>query len=911
MRRYAQTTHRFSQVSSDSAKTPASSILLVGKLEPPSQRVALATREALLARLKGWRDHALTLLVSPPGFGKTTLLAQWWLDLQSESGVVAAWLTLDEDDAEPARLIANIILSLHRAGLDVGALETIAENGLLESSTKTTLLGLISRIAAHRAAVVLILDDYQLAHSPAAAEVVETLLRRGGRNLHLAISSRDRPSIHLSALIARGLVQTIGAADLMFTQQESAALFSGMLAPEEHALLYARSEGWAVVSQLARIWMRRGREHTLPEFAGRSGEIADYLSEQVLRDLPQDLQEFLMDAAVFDRFCAPMMDEARARNDSAALLERLAHLDALLIPLGRERDWFRFHPLFGDFLRCRLGLAHPERTAALQMRASNWLRRHGDLLDAVRQALRAGETAHALALVEKARSWQLIMTHGLGFVSNLLKLFPRDTLENDPLLLVLQAYLDIKRGEWSNVRRCLESVGPRIAVLNAEQRNSYTVIHALWIGYLDETGKPERRAEIDDFIASLAADDHVTRATAEAVNAIDSIALAEFDRAERYSRNGVANMQAGNCVVGTTYCLFHLGESLYCRGEWAAAETIYRQSLDLAEANFGKDSMLKAVACSLLAPLLYQRNRLAEASALVDASLATIERQDGWFDIYALAYETAVRMAYSQSGAEAGRAMLQRARVNARLRGLRELERLVDAWQVELDSGKAAPAAALEPAGAALEEPRLRTDARVNWRERYAWTVTAVKLALACGQHARALQWSEREIAVCAAQGRRADAANLDVLAALALKAQGDAQGAVARLARALDFAGGVDAVRLFFNLPPSADALIREALNDARALPPLGAQRAFLLRVQRELRAQQADDAGVLSSRELDVLRELHRGRSNKAIGRLLGLSENTVKFHLKQIYRKLGVDSRIAALAAAQRLALPLDIA
>ncbi|KZC40996.1 MULTISPECIES: LuxR C-terminal-related transcriptional regulator [Rhodanobacter] len=894
---------------SEPAKVPASSILLVGKLEPPSQRVALATRSALSARLKSWREHALTLLVSPPGFGKTTLLAQWWLELQSESDVTAAWLTLDEDDAEPARLISNIILSLHRAGLDVGALETIAENGLLESSTKATLLSLLSRIAANRGAVVLILDDYQLAQCPSAAEIVEILLRRGGRNLHLAISSRDRPSIHLSALIARGLVQTIGAADLMFTLQESATLFDGMLEPEEHALLYARSEGWAVVSQLARIWMRRGREHALPEFAERSGEIADYLSEQVLRDLPHDLQEFLMDAAVFDRFNAPMLDSVRERYDGAELLERLTHLDALLIPLDRGRDWFRFHSLFGDFLRDRLALAHPERTAVLQMRASVWLHRHGDLLEAVRQALRAAETARAIAFVEDARSWQLILTHGLGFVSNLLKLFPRETLESDPLLLVLQAYLDIKRGEWSNARRCLESIGPRLATLNTEQRNSYTIVHALWVGYLDESGKPERHAEIDRFIASLAEDDYVTRATAQAISTVDSLALAEFDRAERYSRDGIANMQAGNCVVGTTYCLFHLGESLYYRGEWDTAEDIYHRALELAEANFGTDSMLKAAAGSLLAPLLYHRNRLDEAAALIDSSLATIERQDGWFDIYALAYETATRLAFARNGGEAGRAMLQRVRANARVRGFRELERLANAWQLELDTGKASPAAALGQAAAALEEPRLRADASQCWRERYAWTVTAVKLALTCSQYARALQWADREIAVCVTQGRRAAAANLGMLAALARKGQGDVADAIGRFSAALDFACGTDAVGLFFNLPPSAEALIREALNDGRALPPLGAARAFLLRVQRELRTQHADDASVLSGRELDVLRELHHGRSNKAIGCLLGLSENTVKFHLKQIYRKLGVDSRTAALSAAHRLALPLD--
>lgn len=886
------------------------SILSIGKFEPPGQRVALTKRTALLQRLSAWREHALTLVLSPPGFGKTTLLTQWHSQLATQPGVATAWLTLDEDDIEPSRFVADVILSLKVAGLDVGALEAVAESGLLETPARAIAFNLLDKIHASQSTIVLILDDYQRAESGGTNEIVETLLRHHTSKLHLAISSRVSPSIHLSALIARGVVQAISTSDLTLSPSESEWLFNGVLTPAEHAALYSRTEGWAVISQLARIWIQRGteRESPLIKFDGRHSEVADYLSEQVLADMLPNTRQFLLDASLFERFCPALLDEVRECNDSATLLSQLFYLDALLVPIDQQRDWFRFHPLFGDFLRDHARVHDPLRARALRLRASSWFLRNGDLLEAVRQAARSGDVAHAVDLTDQAGSWQLIMSRGIGFVSNLMSVFPPAAFDQYPLLSIVRAYLCIKRGEWANAQQCLGKARAILGPSGGKYSREYTIVSALDSSYFDESSGRTQILQLDRFVQTLDDDDHVMRATAYAVCALDAIALAEFAKAQQYSRVGVEDMHAGNCIVGATYCMFHLGQSHYYQGDWERAEDVFGESLKMAEANFGRDSMLKAVADCLSARLLYDRGHLTEASTLVEASLDVIEHQDGWFDIYAAAYETSVRVAFATQGPQKGFSKLQHVRTYAKVRGLSKLERLVEAWQAEyqaVEDGRLGV-----PASRTTPESHRAGWSGASWRERYAWAVALTRQALANAQHAHALQLADAEIARCIVEGRRAHAVMLDALAAVALKAQGRSSLASERISRVLDFAVTANAVGTFFQLGATAKSLVHDALNDTSAVPALGPRREFLLHVQRALRVRQSANSTQLSSRELEVLRALCQGRSNKSIGRLLGLSDNTVKFHLKHLYRKLGVTSRTAAISKAQEQCLQIDV-
>src|SRR5882762_4527087 len=284
--------------------------LLVCKLAPPEQRITVASREALLKRLDESLSRSLSVIVSPPGFGKTTLLTEWWRTLGTRPDIYACWLTLDDIDSEVSRFVAGVILSVARAGVDVGPLEVAARQQSIDPNVRPIALALLEAIRRSGRRAVLILDDFHRTKSRAVDEVVEILIEHSHGELHLVVSGRTRPTFHVSAFLARGLVMQLDAGDLALSLEQAAQVVGPKVSPADLALLHARTEGWAVALQLARLWLDRGRRKpdALKDFSGRTTEMTDYLAEQIVADLPENLREFLLETAILERFDASLAD---------------------------------------------------------------------------------------------------------------------------------------------------------------------------------------------------------------------------------------------------------------------------------------------------------------------------------------------------------------------------------------------------------------------------------------------------------------------------------------------------------------------------------------------------------------------------------------------------------------------------
>jgi LuxR family transcriptional regulator, maltose regulon positive regulatory protein len=875
--------------------------MLAGKLKPPAQRVELVRRDAVLARLDAALGLPLSVIASPPGFGKTTLLTQWWDALRGRCGCTVAWLSADGDDGQVQRLLADLLLALDEAGVEVGPLIADAAGTEREVPVALGLPALIDAVGAHPASVVLIVDDYHRASGSAADALLERLLRSGVPNLHLAISSRELPQLHLSELRARGLAELFQAADLAFTAPESAQLFGALLDADAHADLYARTEGWPVVSQLARLWLHSGGASPSRLHEGLSrhdGPIANYLSECVFDDLPQPLRDFLVDLSILDRFNAALADAVRARSDSGLLLAQTARFEALLVPLDAEREWFRLHLLLRQFLQRRLAAQAALRVAALHRAAADWLAERGDLLESLRQRLQAGDLAGAVDQVVAAGGWKLPLTHGIGFTANLLRAFTPQQVEAETSLSVLQAYLGIKLGEWDAVRRRIESLHAGQAAMNAQQRSDFRVVGRLWNVYQDVTDAgadllADLRAEAESPPGADAVDD----ATLYALYAGTALTLGEFAEAERAGCLAHAGMEQAGSLVGAGYALLHTGQSYYWTGRWDEAAAAFEAALAIAQANRAKDGTVKVVAESQLAQLHYQRNRLDLAVLLAGPALDRIEEQDGWFEVIVCAFEVSIRVAAALTGAASAVALITRAERLAARRRFPRLQLLARAWREQLDIE--------DPAGRLPAPQRACAGSPQLWRVRHAYALIDLRAALKQGRFALALKLAAAAAEESRRQSRRADALQCELFAALALRGRGDTEAALRRLGAVLVFAAEHEAVRLFLDAGPGVESLLTAWLRSGVAAD--GAVREFVGGLLRQLRVR-SGQAPQLSARELDVLRALCSGGSNKAIGRLLDLSENTVKFHVKNIFRKLNVETRTAALAAASRLGMTL---
>lgn len=881
--------------------------VLIGKMRPPRQRIVASLRKKLLDGLEASLGALVTIARSPAGFGKTTLLGQWFERLRERGGIKVAWLSLDEDDGEITRFLANLALALRTAGIAVDPGATSQAPSFSEAAYRRDALR--DAIEREPATVVLILDDYHRVRSADVDGVVNHLIRNVTAGLHVVISTRDWPDLRVADLEAQGLVVTVDAAMLALTVDEAAAIFEDRLDPGDLATIHARTEGWAVALQLAKLWIDRdpGRRAQIDAFDGRTDAIGRYLLQQVLGDLEPDLQDFLVETSILDSFDAEAADAVRGRDDSLQMLAALARFDALLIPLDTARRWFRYHHLFADFLRERLQLDGP-RSTRLHRSAAARFAAEGDVFQAVKHALRGQDLDAAVRLVSEAGGWEIVLHQGVGFARGLMALFDPTDIDREPALLRVHGYLLLKYGEVEQARRCIDRA-QRLACETPERRDD-AVLEALLRTYADEVHDPDWMPALGGRIAQLPPDDHLGRATLQAAFAVGALGSGDFALAERASNAGVEAMELAGSALGATYCHFHAAQSHFYRGDIDAAESGFRAALVTAEENYGSDRALKAVGNSLLAHVLYWRGEMDEARRRVESAIDALEAHDSWLDVLAVACFTATALA-SERGDAAGLAtMLDRTEAMARGRGLPQLARLADAWRLEahLAFGDVDAAARL---AADRQFDVLLRDARKpgEWRIATAAGIALAQLHLRTGHAAKALQILRplREAAV--RQLRALDVARIDTLLACTARLRGETPAMMTSIAAALDYAAARDVPRAITGVAVEIDPMLNMALRTGGPMltDPL---RGFARRLRQSLPAPSPPTGESLSSRELAVLGQLCVGRSNKDIGRQLDLSENTVKFHLKRVYEKLGAHSRSAAVSAAiQRGLIRID--
>ena len=886
--------------------------MLGSKLEPPPQRITAIARNALLDRLDRAVELPLTVMLAPPGFGKTTLLAQWYQRLRQRIDVGAGWLSLDEDDSDPGRFVAYLAQALGHAGAEPApALQPLVQRWQ-HVDLPLALSALAATIRSAPRRLVVILDDYDRVRGHAVDELLTRLVEHAGARLHLLLATRRRPSLPLSRLAVHGNLERLLAHDLALDDEETGALLGPGLPAQAVRQLRQRTEGWAVALHLASLWVNGNpeRREEVANFSGRSAGIAAYLAEQVVNDLPQPLREFLLHTSLLGSFNASLADAVRQQDDSGALLARLDHFHGLLVPLDNEHDWFRYHPLFAEYLRLQLERSAPGQPAAMHLRAAQWFASQGRLLEAVRHALHGGDVEQAAGYVADAGGWQLLLEHGPAEIRALLQLFGNACIRDMPALNLTQACLHMKLGEFGHAQTLLERFRNFSAEVRAPFERDYTVLIALLRDQLDEIcANPQGITQIAMQANALDEEDFLGRGTLLCVAANTALGRGQFAQAERFARDSARLMQQAGSEVGATHALLRLGQSFFYRGRLEEAEAAYLRAQAAAERNGDAGQTLQAACACLLARLQCEHGRYHEAADLLEPALAYMEQHDGWLDIFVAGYETALALAHQRD--RSGRnalALLDGIDDLARRRRLSRLADLACAWRLEtVLMQQTGLGVELLVAGAggeaafnhALSHPQ-------NWGQ-----LAALGFALAhwhslSGRSHAALAILHAIEEHCGAAGNRHHLARTQARIALALQQRGEIEAALPWLRQALDYIAHTRAWQAVIELGMPAKAMLRLARQHDSEIGT-GTTRALTLQTLLDKLSHEEEAASELfSGRELEVLAELARGSSNKHIARQLNLSENTVKFHLKNLYRKLDAGSRDAALATAMQRGL-----
>jgi LuxR family maltose regulon positive regulatory protein len=882
-------------------------------------------RPRLSERLSRGAESALTLVSAPAGFGKTTLLAEW-LAVAAADGRSVAWLSLDQRDNDPASFWTYLVAALNAGVPGKGA------GALLQPPrppNEAGLVALLNDLDAISNEVVLVLDDYHVIDARDVQDGMAFLLEHLPPRIHLVIASRTDPALPLARLRGRGELAEIRAADLRFTPGEAAAYLNEVmglaLTAADVAALEGRTEGWIAALQLAALSMQ-GREDVtafIDGFAGDDRYIVDFLAEEVLQRQPEHVQHFLLQTSILDRLSGPLCDAVTGQDGGKAKLAALERGNLFLVPLDDRRRWYRYHQLFADVLHARLRDEQPDDVPELHRRASGWHEQNGEPSEAIRHALAAGDFGRAADLIELAIP-AMRRNRQEAAVLGWLELLPDEVVRVRPVLSVGIAGALLAGGEFDGVearlrdaegwldgatdirRRSPAQAAEMVVVDDAEFRRLpaeielYRAAQALVRGDGPGTVRHARRS-----LELSPADDHLGRASAAALMGLASWASGDLEAGHSGYAECMAGLRRAGHIADTFGCAIALADIRRTQGRLGEAMRTYEQALQRASEQGGP--VLRGTADMYVGMSEVHRER----DDLPAATEQLLRSQE-------LGEHTGLPQNRYRWRVAMARVREAEGDLGGALDLLNEAERLyvgdffpnvrpVPALRARV---RVAQGELGEALGWARERGLSFDDDLSYLREFEHITLARVLLARYTDERAeRPIQQATRlleGLLRAAEEGQRTGSViEILVLQALTHQARDDVPAALASLRRALTLAEPEGYVRIFADAGPPMASLLRAAAK-LRIAP--GYVRRLLAAINKTEDGTTASQGLTqpLSERELDVLRLLGTDLGGPEIARELIVSLNTVRTHTKNIYAKLGVNNRRAAVRRARELDL-----
>ncbi|MBT2292523.1 LuxR family transcriptional regulator [Paenibacillus albidus] len=899
--------------------------ILSTKLYIPLPRTTIVPRPRLIERLNEGLNRKLTLVSASAGSGKTTLVSEW----VAACGRSAAWLSLDEGDNDSTRFLTHLVAAVQRIAENIGESAVGALNSPQPPSTESILTILLNEISALPYPFVLVLDDYHVIDDKRIDDVLIFLLEHLPAQLHLVIATREDPQLPLGRLRARGHLSEQRAAALRFTPGEAGTFLNQVmglgLTADEISALEARTEGWIAGLQLAALSMQ-GHEDIpgfIRAFAGDNRYIVDYLIEEVLQRQPDPVRSFLLQTSILDRLHGPLCDAVTGQADGSVRLEALERGNFFVVPLDDKRSWYRYHHLFAEVLSVHLRAEQPDQVATLHRRASRWYEQQGSAADAIRHALAAEDFARAADLVELA--WPAIRRSGqetalLGW----LKALPEGLIQCRPVLSAGYAWSLLAGGElkaveerlrdaerWlepaADMREQPEALSAEMVVVDEEEFRRlpvsiavYRAAHALALGDLQAAMKYARRV-----LELVPEDDHLPRGAAVGLLGLASWTNGDLEAAYRIFADGMANVQlAGNIsdVIGGTIAL---ADIRLAQGRLRQALRTYKRGLQLAQEHNEPVQRGTADIYVGMSELLLQHNDLHAATQHLMRSKEQGEYTGAPQNRYRW-HVAMARIREAQGDLEGALDLLDEA-ADLYVGGFFPNVRPVAALKTRVWIAQGRLSEAFDWA----REEGLSIEDDLSYLREFEH-ITLARVLLAPYQNNRTnrsiveiMEFLERLLQAAEEGERTGSVIEILIVQALAYHMQGDIPAALVPLERVLTLAEPEGYVRIFVDEGRPMATLLEAA-----------AKQGIVLNYVRALLTGLGTDEGrtpvsqvmsePLSAREHDVLRLLRTDLSGPDIARELMVSLNTLRTHTKNIYDKLEVNNRRAAVRRAEELDL-----
>lgn len=888
------------------------------KLFAPTRHAGAIRRSAILERIFDDDCPHVALLQGPAGHGKSTALQQLKSEFEAR-GFLTGWLGFDEADNDARRF--SIHMHALVASLLGGAAGEAAsgddENSELGRRRRSDwMIDCLFRLGKP---VAIFFDEFQTLRDKSILSFFRGLLERVPENVRIFIGSRSVPEVGLARLVVSNQALILRADDLRFSPAEVEQFFAASqdlaVSREELAAIYSRTEGWPAALQLFRLTLVspqvRKSLGDLDDYRPR--ELAEYLVENVLSLQPPRVQEFLLRTSLLNRLSAPLCDLVTGWTDSQEMLQQLERSGLFLRALDSDLHWFRYHALFSSFLAEQQRAQSAETALEVHRRAARWHLREGLYEEAVHHFVACRDFSSA---ADAMNVWASRLTAGahLGTVERWYDQLPFAEVAKRPDLAIKVAYTLVFLRRQQKLRPLLQLLqgtsGELATTTNPDVMLSMAAVCA---DRVPDAFKIIERVPIQGWEPSGFAAFELG-AGANLVGYRD-LAMGEVERARQHLALARAYSDRGDASFSGGYTLGLTGVTMMMQGQLDAALDNFRQGM--AEQRMHLDgSFASAALVSCYIWALYEANELDLVEALF-AQYREVIADAVLLDFLAVAYLPMARTHDARGRPAKAMEVLDEAESIGHANGWERLVRLVQWERVRrwLVSGAVERAQALASHIPPAVEP-FSDSWRLFSEDLEGESFGHIRLAIHAMDTDTAAQILAREM------GQQRERVNrqikLHLFDALLQEKRGAHNAAHRSLRKALQMAQPGHFVRSFIDEGEGILQLLREEYQTIMEGSggrdgQFGADRDF---VEQILQASGTDlsrapvtavqPLEALTDREKEILIFLANGVSNKEMAGRIFVSENTVKFHLKNIYSKLAVANRLQAISAARQLGI-----
>ncbi|MCW8279202.1 AAA family ATPase [Pseudomonas sp. PCH199] len=885
-------------------------LLVSTKFAPPRLSSQAVMRQELMGRLFDARQKKLIVITGGAGFGKTTLMAQWRMELIKDKARVS-WLSLTPEDSSRTTFCIGLIGTLQKAGLvlenDLWLLSDAGESGWHQAMCAAV----INALDQDGTEQYLMVDDFHHASDPDIVMLVQALVDAAPENLHIVLASRVAPTLLLGRLRAMGELCEIDGSELSFAFRESFSFLKNHLdasidLDSAHSI-HDLTKGWAIGLQLVSIAMKAkpGKQPQPGRQLLNSANLSAYLSEDVISDLPDGLIQFMQKISILRRFNSSLATHLTESERAPELIAVIEARNLFLLPVDMEDryQWYRLHPMFAEFLIKRLDNSSVD-VARLHLRAAQWFADEGLFTEAVRHAVLSGEFHTVVEILERAIPTLTNLNH-LGVFMRWIQRVPTELLSQHPRLLLMGAWSAVMVGhldtarEWQSILaksqateyQALQTKLLQAMIFEMDEDVENALVHMEEIG-----DAPLGHAFFECFrlgltVGSLAVLGHYAQARSRFNTLADHLVLNNTSEVALINRSviGVVALYEGNVLESERIC-----SDILCE----------------AETQHGRRSLSASSTAALLSEIWYELDRIDDARETLANRLDMLHFSAPEY-MYCAA-RSFTRLQYLQEGVRCSLDYAAKKEAHFRTQGLSHGVALMLAEQVNLvlKTGDWRHGDSLQ---ALLDDLAQKPVASPSCHSLIgaAAALSRARLALAKHKPEEALSAIETAHEIATRLNRGVSVVKADILKAVVLDRLGDDGASRSSLMTALASGYRLGLVRTFLDEGDLLHRLLTDL--DCHAVEALAQyQQQLLARLKFTMVATDKpslpltgphDDTEPLTKREQEILALLEQSMSNKHIALALNISVQTVKWNLKNMFIKLGVSSRYEAIIVARK--------